>query len=83
MARGAAPDRCAACHSLKSGFFDGYEDPVYFSALSLAFLGRPVFKVFLWTVFAMLCLILAAAAALVWKLVQRRRAAKAAAPPVA
>ena len=64
MARGADPDRCAACHSLKSGFFDGYEDPVYFSALSLAFLGRPVFKVFLWTVFAMLCLILAAAAAL-------------------
>ena len=56
MARGADPDRCAACHSRASGFFEGYDDPVYFSALNLAFLGRPVFKVFLWAVFAVLCL---------------------------
>ena len=63
MARGAAPDRCAACHSLKSGFFDGYEDPVYFTAFNLAFLGRPVFKVVLWCVFALLCLFAAAGAA--------------------
>ena len=26
MARGAAPDRCAACHSIKSDFFDGYDE---------------------------------------------------------
>ena len=64
MARGADPDRCAACHSAKSGFFDGYEDPVYFTAFNLAFLGRPFFKVFLWAVFALLCLFAAAAAAL-------------------
>ena len=63
MARGAAPDRCAACHSIKSGFFDGYDDPVYFSAFNLAFLGRPVFKVVLWCVFALLCLFAAAGAA--------------------
>ena len=63
MARGAAPDRCAACHSAKSGFFDGYDDPVYFTAFNLAFLGRPVFKVVLWCVFALLCLFAAAAAA--------------------
>ena len=63
MARGAAPDRCAACHSIKSSFFDGYDDPVYFTAFNLAFLGRPVFKVVLWCVFALLCLFAAAAAA--------------------
>jgi nitrate/TMAO reductase-like tetraheme cytochrome c subunit len=63
MARGAAPDRCAACHSIKSDFFDGYEDPVYFSAFNLAFLGRPLFKVILWCVFALLCLFAAAGAA--------------------
>lgn len=63
MARGAAPDRCAACHSIKSDFFDGYDDPVYFSAFNLAFLGRPVFKVVLWCVFALLCLFVAAGAA--------------------
>ena len=63
MARGAAPDRCAACHSIKSAFFDGYEDPVYFTAFNLAFLGRPVFKVVLWCVFALLCLFVAAASA--------------------
>ena len=64
MARGAEPDRCAACHSAKSGFFEGYEDPVYFTAFNLAFLGRPFFKVMLWLVFALLCLFAAAAAAL-------------------
>ena len=64
MARGAEPDRCAACHDLKSGFFDGYDNPVYFSAFNLAFLGRPVFKVVLWTVFALLCIFFAAAAAI-------------------
>ena len=63
MARGTAPDRCAACHSIKSDFFDGYDDPVYFTAFNLAFLGRPVFKVVLWCVFALLCLFAAAAAA--------------------
>ena len=56
MARGAEPEKCAACHSAASGFFDGYEDPVYFSAFNLAFLARPVFKVFLWAAFALLCL---------------------------
>ena len=63
MARGADPDRCAACHDLKSGFFDGYERPVYFSAFNLAFLGRPIFKVVLWIVFALLCIFAVAAAA--------------------
>ena len=63
MARGAEPDRCAACHSIESDFFDGYDDPVYFSAFNLAFLGRPMFKVVLWGVFALLCLFAAAAAA--------------------
>jgi hypothetical protein len=63
MARGAAPERCAACHSISSDFFDGYDDPVYFSAFNLAFLGRPMFKVVLWCVFALLCLFAAAAAA--------------------
>ena len=63
MARGAAPDRCAACHSVASGFFDGYDDPVYFTAFNLAFLGRPAFKVVLWCVFALLGLFAAAAAA--------------------
>ena len=63
MARGAAPNRCAACHSIKSDFFDGYDDPVYFTAFNLAFLGRPMFKVVLWCVFALLCLFTAAAAA--------------------
>ena len=64
MARGADPDRCAACHSVKSDFFKDYDDPVYFTAFNLAFLGRPMFKVFLWGVFALLCLLGAAAAAL-------------------
>ena len=63
MARGAAPDRCAACHSEKSDFFAAYGNPVYFTAFNLAFLGRPVFKVVLWLVFALLCLFAAAAAA--------------------
>jgi hypothetical protein len=63
MARGAAPERCEACHSLKSDFFAEYEDPIYFTAFNLAFLGRPMFKVVLWFVFAILCLFAAAAAA--------------------
>ena len=63
MARGADPDRCAACHSVSSGFFKDYERPVYFSAFNLAFLGRPAFKVVLWIVFALLCVFAAAAAA--------------------
>ena len=63
QARGADPDRCAACHSATSRFFEGYEDPVYFTAFNLAFLGRPVFKVVLWVVFGLLCLFAAAAAA--------------------
>ncbi len=64
MARGAAPDRCAECHSAKSGFFEGYGDKVYFTAFNLAFLGRPVFKVVLWLVFALLCIFAASASAL-------------------
>ena len=63
QARGADPDRCAACHSVTSSFFEGYERPVYFTAFNLAFLGRPVFKVVLWIVFGLLCLFAAAAAA--------------------
>ena len=63
QARGADPDRCAACHSAESGFFKDYDDPVYFTAFNLAFLGRPMFKVFLWGVFALLCLFGAAAVA--------------------
>lgn len=62
-ARGADPERCAACHSVKSDFFKGYESPVYFSAFNLAFLGRPIFKVALWAVFALLCMFAVAAAA--------------------
>ena len=64
MARGAEPDRCAACHSVSSGFFDGYGEPVYFTAFNLAFLARPVFKVFLWAAFAFLLLFAIAGAAL-------------------
>ena len=64
QARGADPDRCAACHSAESGFFKDYADPVYFTAFNLAFLGRPFFKVMLWLVFALLCLFAAGAAAL-------------------
>lgn len=64
MARGAAPDKCAACHAYGSDFFKDYDDPVYFTAFNLAFLGRPMFKVVLWTVFGILCLFAAAAAAL-------------------
>ena len=63
QARGADPDRCAACHSVTSSFFEGYEKPVYFTAFNLAFLGRPMFKVVLWIVFGLLCLFAAAAAA--------------------
>ncbi len=62
-ARGADPDRCAACHDVRSGFFKGYESPVYFTALSLSFLGRPIFKAVLWAVFALLCVFAVAAAA--------------------
>ena len=64
MARGAEPDRCAACHSKASGFFEGYGNPVYFSAFNLAFLARPIFKLFLWAAFAMLCLFAVAGAVL-------------------
>ena len=64
MARGAEPEKCAACHSVTSDFFEGYEDPVYFTAFNLAFLARPVFKVFLWAAFALLCLFAFAGAAL-------------------
>ena len=46
-----------------SDAFDGYDDPVYFTAFNLAFLGRPAFKVVLWCVFALLGLFAAAAAA--------------------
>jgi len=63
QARGADPDRCAACHSVASSFFEGYENPVYFTAFNLAFLGRPAFKVVLWIVFGLLCLFAVAAAA--------------------
>ncbi len=63
QARGAAPERCAACHAPGSEFFEGWENPVYFTAFNLAFLGRPLFKIFLWAAFACLVLFTAGAAA--------------------
>lgn len=62
-ARGAGSEGCAECHDVKSDFFKGYESPVYFSALNMAFLARPVSKVVFWFVFALLCVFSAAAAA--------------------
>lgn len=85
QARGAAPAKCAACHTADSAFFLGKIAPTgpvqeaavpfvsqaellgvdgfYYATLGTTFAMRPLFKVFLWTVFGLLCLFAAAAAA--------------------
>ena len=85
QARGAAPVKCADCHTPDSTFFlgkvaptgpmaDADVEPVpqaeflgvcgcYHTVLGTTFGMRPLFKVFLWTVFGLLCLFAAAAAA--------------------
>lgn len=85
QARGAAPEKCAACHTADSAFFLGAVAPTgpvqgaaapavsqaallgvngfYHATLGTTFALRPLFKVFLWTAFALLCLFAAAAAA--------------------
>ncbi len=87
QARGAAPNKCADCHTADSEFFFGKITPmypgkdglvpgesicqtkflktdgVYHRAFGAMFLMRPVFKVFLWTAFGLLCLFAAAAMA--------------------
>lgn len=73
QARGAAPEKCAACHAPGNAFFEDWENPVYFSAFNLAFMGRPLFKVVLWCVFGFLCLAAAAAAGTVFGRVETRR----------
>jgi len=73
QARGAAPEKCAACHTYGNAFFEDWENPVYFSAFNLAFLGRPVFKVVLWFVFGFLCLAAAAAAGAAFGRIETRR----------
>jgi hypothetical protein len=90
-ARGAAPNKCADCHTHDSDFFFGKITPmypgkdgpvkgepvcqtkflkadgVYHTAFGALFVMRPVFKVFLWTVFALICLFAAAAMAVALK----------------
>ncbi len=90
-ARGAAPNKCADCHTHDSDFFFGKITPmypgkdgpvkgepvcqtkflkadgVYHTAFGTLFAMRPVFKVFLWTVFALICLFAAAAMAVALK----------------
>jgi len=87
QARGAAPAKCADCHTHDSEFFFGKITPVYpgkegpvkgesvcqskflkadciyHTAFGAMFALRPMLKVFLWTVFALLCLFAAAAMA--------------------
>lgn len=85
QARGAAPVKCADCHSSDSAFFLGEVVPagpmadadvppvpqaeflgvngLYHAALGSTFAMRPLLKAFLWTVFGLLCLFVAAAAA--------------------
>jgi len=87
QARGAAPAKCADCHTAASEFFFGKITPVYpgkdgpvegesvsqakflgidsayHAVLGATFVMRPVLKVFLWTVFGLLCLFAAAAMA--------------------
>lgn len=71
QARGAGDERCAACHSEKGGFFPP-SDIVYYKAFNLAFFGRPLFKVVLWTVFGFLCFVAAAGAAAALPRVSKR-----------
>ena len=85
QARGAAPVKCADCHTADSKFFLGKIAPtgpvqdvdaplvsqdellqvngLYYAVLGANFSMRPLFKVFLWTVFGLLCLFAAAVAA--------------------
>ena len=85
QARGAAPVKCADCHTADSKFFLGEVRPTgpmadadvgsvpqaeflgvcacYHTVLGTTFGMRPLFKVFLWTVFGLICLFAAAAAA--------------------
>ncbi len=87
QARGAAPVKCADCHTSDSDFFfgkvvptgpitDAEVEPVqqteflglssaYHAVLGTTFAMRPLFKVFLWSVFGLLCLFGMAAAAVV------------------
>lgn len=86
QARGAAPVKCADCHTGDSDFFFGKVVPTgpmadsgveaveqseflgvsapYHAVLGSTFALRPVLKVFLWTVFGLMCLFAAAAAAI-------------------
>jgi len=88
QARGAAPVKCAACHTPEAEFFQaailpqgpmadvdaGELEPLvqadllgvgadYHRFLGSTFAMRPILKTFLWTVFALMCLFAAAAAA--------------------
>ena len=87
QARGAAPVKCADCHTADSEFFFGKVvptgpvvdaegepvqqteflglSPTYHAVLGTTFEMRPVFKVFLWSVFGLLCLFAFAASAVV------------------
>ena len=87
QARGAAPAKCADCHTSDSEFFFGKVvptgpivdaevqpvqqteflglSPTYHAVLGTTFAMRPIFKVFLWSVFGLLCLFACAAAAVV------------------
>ena len=87
QARGAAPAKCADCHTSDSEFFFGKVvptgpivdaevqpvqqteflglSPTYHAVLGTTFAMRPIFKVFLWSVFGLLCLFAFAAAAVV------------------
>lgn len=85
QARGAAPVKCADCHTSDSAFFLGAIAPTgpmvdadvapvsqadflkvaacYHTVLGSTFSMRPLLKVFMWTVFGLMCLFVAAAAA--------------------
>ena len=84
QARGAAPVKCADCHTGDSQFFLGEITPagpvqeaaapavkqsdllrvcgIYHTVLGSTFAMRPLLKVTLWTIFGLMCLVLAAAA---------------------
>ncbi len=87
QSRGAAPAKCADCHTSDSEFFFGKVvptgpvvdaevepvqqteflglSPTYHAVLGTTFAMRPIFKVFLWSVFGLLCLFAFAASAVV------------------
>ena len=87
QARGAAPAKCADCHTSDSEFFFGKVvptgpivdaetkpvqqteflglSPTYHAVLGTTFAMRPIFKVFLWSGFGLLCLFAFAASAVV------------------